>query len=225
MDELTVIEIINGLSDPNYVEYRLTLLQLLSNKFIKSGDGAAASDESELNLVCNYCLLNITKQIITINNGKRIINEIIHYLLLTLANISTTQVGSLFLSNLIINKVENKTQFTSILQKFLEYDTSIEPPLFAGESSQVEDAWITTDPLQHFASVLCNISQSEEVRRLIMLRSSEYIQKLLPHVRTICLHVLTLCMYDNFTCIYPTSCLQYRYILRILSDAAESLVQ
>ena len=190
MDELTVKEIINGLSDPNYVEYRLTLLQLLSNKFIKSDDCETAtnSDETELNLVCNYCLLNITKQIITINNGKRIINEIIHYLLLTLANISTTQEGSLFLSKLIINKVENKTQFISILQKFLEYDISMEIALSADESAQDGDAWITTDPLQHFASVLCNISQSEDLRRLIMLRSSEYIQKLLPHVSIIRLY-------------------------------------
>lgn len=164
MDELSIQEIINGLNDQNFTEHHLLLVQLLANRF--ADDQHIQSTDVEATLKYLLSWLNVNSSIFHET-------ELVHFHLVVLANLTLTEANcAFFFSQMSIDVAP----FQRLVGAFLGHNAQTE------EEPLEESEWTLLDPLQHVASVLCNLTQWEDGRKIILKIGDGYTPKLASQV-------------------------------------------
>ncbi len=157
MDDLTISDIVRGIVDESYKNERVQLLQLLANKV---GESTEAMTPEE----CKGVFVIAVSKLDSKTDGTLIS---LFLSLLTNATISEANVKS-FLT--FLNSSEKfQNIFHEALNIFLNHNPQV-------EHDDYEDAW------ENMASVLCNISQVEEGRVMLLRQSKEYMLRIINQV-------------------------------------------
>jgi len=186
MEDLSVAELYAGLREPSFREQRVTLLQLLANKFTDEiTTTTTTTDEIPLREIISYCLALISS---AFGNQASTQREVLaHFSLSVLTNMTSTEANQKMMIEIIMNETKpSSTHWISILQTFLNHDPTKEKKIIEGSVPDTSDSdyWIKEDFLHLTSYVLCNLSQHEEIRTQMTRRSSGYIPKLLNQVKS-----------------------------------------
>lgn len=176
MDDLEVDEILAGLGNQSFIDQRLHLLELLTNKLAEE----TQIDDSKLRSVFEILLTIPIVTSSSTEDGKRIINTSIS----ALCNATVSEPAAMLLLDCIepedskLNK-----QFHFIIKKYLQYNPQAE--VEETESELID--WTLADEWQYVGSVLCNICQVEKGRKIILKTSTGYIERIAAQVSIIIL--------------------------------------
>jgi hypothetical protein len=93
-------------------------------------------------------------------------------------------------------------ELTQAVDAFLAYDCQLMEE--ASSKALTAEEWGRADPWQHMASVLCNLARLEGGRRLLLRRSTGYMERLVRQIRSKnatrrrgCVGALRSCLFDN----------------------------
>ena len=170
MDELSVSDLLAGLSNAEYADYHVTLLQLLSNACAEP-----TISQEELRQVAVYSFHRLTTLMLNISGNE----EAIDLLLIAISNLTILEEAcGNFLKTIDTEGGDLLTTFTKFIDFFLDHNPQAEEPI----QSHEEDAPNISDPFQHMSSVLCNITNIELGRNILLRQSSGYMPKLVAQV-------------------------------------------
>jgi hypothetical protein len=173
MEELDYEDILSGLLSREYEEYKLLLLQQLTNKL--------AEATSEINPIQNkiikVLLIVLTSTSARTEKGRKEINMA----LCGLNNATSSEpAAEAFLKVLQDDPQQEKMQqcLHLCITNFLDYNPQAEADI-----ELTPEEWEVTDGWQHLGSVLCNLCQLEPGRKIILQASTGYMERLGPQVR------------------------------------------
>lgn len=176
MDDLSVSELLTGLVTKEYEEYRLALLQHLTN-FL--ADHPTLDSETELVSVLKTLLILLT----TTNSSSDDKRMQINMALCALNNATTTEESIAVFLRVLGESLSQETfrdKFHRCIEAYLSYNPQLED-----DSEEVSpEAWEVLDEWQHLGSLLCNIAQTEEGRKIVLQQSKGYMEKLIVQVRS-----------------------------------------
>jgi hypothetical protein len=175
MEELTVSEVLTGLVTREYQDHRLALLQHLTNCFAENGSIAGGSD---LKNVFKTLLVLLTTTIGTDEDKCRQIN----CCLTALVNATTSEENIHLFFVVLQESMDNESysdKFHRCITNFLDYNPQLEDDASKNEAS---DYWEVNDEWQHLGNLLCNITQIEEGRKILLRQSTGYMEKLIVQV-------------------------------------------
>lgn len=174
-------ELYAGLREPSFRAQRVTLLQLLANKY---SEETQPTEPAPLQEIISFCLTLVATLINTQAAVQR--EELAHYALSVLVNITTTEANQKLMIELIIDETKlTTTHWLTILKAFLDHDASTEKQQSdTSERLDASEFWIREDYLHLTSFVLCNLSQHEEVRTQLTRRSLGYVPKLLSQIKS-----------------------------------------
>jgi hypothetical protein len=200
MEELSVVEIIQGLLKKDFIEYRVQLLQLLINKFAGSEETAlvpinnnASAEENtteqtpavQLPLNIDHfrlmirVLVDLIHQYSNLPTLPETAKEIINFSLCTITNATIYQKYTESLLLLLEDSSSPiNTRFHQFIKSFLDYNPQLET---TEELDQI--TWELHDEWQYMGSIICNLCQEEKGRKLILNQSYGYMMKLPAQVR------------------------------------------
>lgn len=182
-DNLSLEEVLLGLSEEAIAEHHELLLGLLSNHIAEHVDDL--SDAQVRNTV-DMCLSKLTTST--------------SLCLTVLCNITTSErnVG-LFLQQIFAPSP--KQQFHYIVGRFLSYNPQAED---VGAGEYTTERWSEVDPHEHVSSILCNLSVEEAGREVLLQRSLGYVPKMVAQFRSRnpvrrrgCISALRTCLFDT----------------------------
>lgn len=159
MDDLTISDIVRGIVDESYKNERVQLLQMLANKV---GDSTEPMTLDESRGVFMIAIAKLDAK----TDGTLIA---LFLSLLTNATITEPNVRSFMTFLASSEKFQNL--FHNALNTFLDHNPQI-------EQDEFEDAW------ENMASVMCNLSQIEEGRTMILRQSKNYMLRVIDQVRS-----------------------------------------
>jgi hypothetical protein len=178
MEELDYEDIISGLLSKQYEDYKLLLLQQLTNKL--------AEGSLETTNPVHYKILKVLLILLSSNpsrndRGKQEVN--IALCALNNATSSEAAVESFF--RLLQDDPQNGKILSCLhhcITKYIEYNPQAE-----ADVDLTPEEWEITDEWQHLGSILCNLCQLEEGRKIVLHTSTGYMQRLGHQVKTYCL--------------------------------------
>lgn len=174
MDTLSASELLLGFSNPAFVSQRVVLSQLLCNKCF---DAESCADVTIERLLI-HCFTECTRSRKDKNDDL-----VKNYSLLTISNLTTSEdVCDTFCYLVSDSNSPISSKWKSILEVFFNYDTASEQFFPLDTVSDIDAFWMTSDPLQHVASILCNLTSYETMRTELMRRSTNYVPRLLTLV-------------------------------------------
>ncbi len=166
MDELEIPEIIVGIVDKSMKEYKLALVETLTNKVADAGESLSKLDvESIINTVIKQLQL------------KERNSAIINTFLILLSNLTVHVTYCEILMEKLESDPELYVNFREIIENFLSNNPQLENDV------SDESEWIITDPWQFTASILCNLCQIQSGRRLVLQQSYNYMPRIVEQVR------------------------------------------
>lgn len=204
MEELTVPEILQGFLRKEYLEHRAYLLQLLINQFAnenesqctdlvvtnnesQEGQGPSQSDEpvksssheSQPTNVDEDTFRQMTRILLDLVDNPKSSPEIINLSLAALTNATIKEQYLIrFMDLLETADSPLSTKFHKSIENFLSYNPQLE------SKEDIPELWENEDPLQHVGSILCNISQNERGRKILLHTKTNYMPKFPAQIRT-----------------------------------------
>lgn len=184
MEDLSITDLYAGLREPSFRDQRVTLLQLLANKFTGDDDTETTTENTvSLQEIISYCLALVAT---AFGNQASTQREVLaHFALSVLTNITAIETNQKMMTEIVTNESKpSSSHWTSILKEFLKYDPSNEKRVIEPISTDDSDYWIREDFLHLTSFVLCNLSQHEEIRAQMTRRSSGHIPQLLKQIKS-----------------------------------------
>ena len=177
METVSIDELLLGVEKD--IENRQIWAQLLANKFADSVD-TQSIDSS----IVIKALPIITEALL-----KEKDNSTKNTLLIALSNCSVSDSNSEDICKFLIKNDTIREQFNRLIELFTAHNPQAE---VVTSTDSDEDYWLNCDPLQHLASVLCNLCQNTTGRDYAV---KYYLKDIIPQVYCLILPVL----YRNIT--------------------------
>lgn len=182
-DNLSLDEVLLGLSEVSIEDHHELLLGLLSNHIAEHAEDL--SDAQVRNTV-DMCLSKLTTST--------------SLCLILLCNLTTSEKNvGLFLEQ--ISAPSPKQQFQNVVARFLSYNPQAEEE---GAGEYTTERWSEVDPHEHVSSILCNLSVGEAGREVLLQRSLGYVPKMVAQFRSRnpvrrrgCISALRTCLFDT----------------------------
>jgi hypothetical protein len=179
-EKLTVPEILKGFLRKEFVSERVHLLELLINHFATENESELSVEKDSFRL-----MLRILFELIE-NKNNSSSSGVINLSLCVITNATVKEGYSAYLLEFINEADANDSspasaltkKFHSIIDLFLSYNPHLEQDLEEGQE------WESIDPYQHVGSILCNLCQLEEGRKILLRKSNNYMMKLPSQVRS-----------------------------------------
>lgn len=165
MEELSLDDVIRGLSTKDYVEHHVTLLQHLTN--ITSQPDVSADEARLSKALSNICIIMHYFSQTGGADGRGV-----SLLTISLMNLTATENAAANCTTLLAEESSSASKaFKIALNGYFDYNPRL-------ESDETSPDWEVIDPYQYVGSVLCNLCQVEAGRRIILKKSDEYVPKL-----------------------------------------------
>jgi hypothetical protein len=179
-ENLTVSEILKGFLRKEFISERIHLLELLINHFAAENESELSVDKDTFRLMLRILLELIENK----NNSSS--TAVINLALCVITNATVKEGYSTYLLESINEAEANDSspasaltkKFHSTIDLFLSYNPHVEQDLEEGQE------WESVDPYQHVGSILCNLCQLEEGRKILLRKSNNYMLKLPSQVRS-----------------------------------------
>jgi hypothetical protein len=163
MEDLSIVEIIQGLMDKSMLAHHVLLVQHLTNT-ITENDELDGRDVHRLSSVLLQKASSCPD------------SDANHYCALV-ANITTNSANTQKFLELIADSAQFRGDFIACTERFLAYDPHLE-----GSASLIDVPWEEKDPWQYFGNVLWNVCQQEEGRKILLSPSDKFLNRLVKQV-------------------------------------------
>jgi ATP-dependent helicase/DNAse subunit B len=156
MEDITISEIVRGITDESMKSERFALLQLLSNKVGEQAEPLTSEEASSVFTIALAKLSPTTD------------DTLVEVMIGLLANATISEQNAQKFMQFLGTEKYN-AQLSVAVNTFLDHNTQL-------EADTTDDAW------SHMSSVLCNLCQIEEGRTLILRQSLNYIPRIIKQV-------------------------------------------
>ena len=214
MSSLSIADLIAGFTNAAFKK-KDVLLRLLVNRSAEATVGDFDADAVKTLFMLTLKLLSLSVvQAATMSSGtvSTAGAELINLCLSLLCNLTVPEPNAQLLVDAhIVNTapvgeasplIVVSTELMQAVEAFLAYDCQLLEE--ASSSTLTADEWARVDPWQHMASVLCNVARLEDGRRLLLRRSTGYMERLVRQIRSKnatrrrgCVGALRSCLFDN----------------------------
>jgi Domain of unknown function (DUF383)/Domain of unknown function (DUF384) len=189
--DIALEELVEGFTNQKFRGKKDILLQILTNKAAEHLD---SFDEKSLK-----SLFTLSFKLLKLSSESKISAHasIVNLCLALVSNLTKTEENSqIFLdSHVVINEPEDgssptvtmSAELAFAMESFLSYNSQVVEPPDDSEAEQpvmTEADWAAKDEWQHMSSVLCNVVRLVGGRRVLVRRSTGYMEKLVRQIRS-----------------------------------------